>query len=141
MITDAQIRKVHVLKNMLGMEVDDYLAMLSGFEQKDGSAAASCKQLSAEDASTLIDTLERLVDRRKDVIEKFYANGAQFKRILDLWGEISYAKDEEGRKKTLHSFLHKRFHVDRLSRIPKDRVPEIMYELNTMRKRERIQNF
>ncbi|MFC1585301.1 hypothetical protein ACFL5V_07130 [Fibrobacterota bacterium] len=134
MITNAQIRNIHVLRNMLGMDYGDYHALLSGFEQADGSPASPCKQLNVDNASTLIDTLERLIDRRKDVIEKYYAGGAQFKRILDLRKDVSYAKDEEGFKKKLHSFLHKRFHIDRLNRIPKETAPELMYVLNNKKK-------
>ena len=52
MITGFQIRKIHTLKNYLGLDDDLYREILHSFD------AISCKQLSEDEANIVIQDLE-----------------------------------------------------------------------------------
>ena len=52
MITPSQIRKIHTLKNQLGLDDDQYRELLHSFD------VSSCKQLGEDEASIVIQNLE-----------------------------------------------------------------------------------
>ena len=52
MITPSQIRKIHTLKNQLGLDDDQYRELLHSFD------VSSCKQLGEDEANIVIQNLE-----------------------------------------------------------------------------------
>jgi hypothetical protein len=132
MPTDAQLRKIHALRGDLHLDEDDYHAMLAAYTDSHGRPVASAQDLTVEQASALIDSLEKVIDRTPEVRDRVYASAKQVALIEALWARVSRAKDPRGRHRTLDSFLHHHFHIRRSEHIPRTFAPKIIKALRIM---------
>jgi hypothetical protein len=130
--TPAQIKKIHALKSALNLDDADYRAMLSGYVTPEGDFVWSSKDLSFDQASSLINAMEGIIDRSPVLRDRLYASPKQLRLIAVLWRRITRAADEEGSRKTLYSFLRNRFHVRRFDRIPKKQIGKVIKSLRTI---------
>jgi hypothetical protein len=136
MATKAQIKKIHVLKGILGIEDADYRALLAAFPKDDGSPAASSTELSVHQASIVIDRLENISRTVVDMSEKSFASRAQLKKIVFLWGQVSRATTREGKRKTLQAFLQNKYHVKGMDRLTIKLVPKVIKALRMMQEQK-----
>jgi hypothetical protein len=136
MATTSQLRKIHVLEKVLGLQDTEYRALLSGFSTPNGQRAASSKDLSVSEASALIDTLERMIDERPALKAREYASPRQRGFIMALWRNVSRMGYERGFRQTLDSFLRRRFHVSRFDRIPRKKASKVINALKRMNGRK-----
>ncbi|MBD3391731.1 MAG: DUF1018 domain-containing protein [Chitinivibrionales bacterium] len=132
MATEPQVRKIHALKSNLHLGDSDYRVMLSAYRDEAGRRAASSRDLSVEQASSLIDSLERIVDRTPGIRDRVYASPKQLRFINALWNRVSKARDAQGRRRTLDSFLRRRFHVRRSDHLPRKVAPKVIKSLRMM---------
>ena len=141
MITGAQLKKIHALRNRLLMDEDDYRAALAGFSTSEGKPIRSSKELSKIQASSFIDMLERVENQIPSLRQKLYASPNQLRFVAALWKNISRAKDPVGRTRTLDAFLSRRFHVGRGRFIPRSVVPRVIKALRIMNGRQQGREF
>ncbi|HUI93492.1 MAG TPA: phage protein GemA/Gp16 family protein [Chitinivibrionales bacterium] len=132
MATRAQIKKIHALKSVLNLDEDNYRTMLSSFIMPDGTPVWSSKDLTFDQASSLIAALEHSIDHSPSLQKRLYASAKQLRLIAVLWKRITRANDEEGASNTLHAFLRHRFHVRRFDRIPKKQIGKVIKSLRIM---------
>ena len=124
--TKYQIKKIHTLKTILGLDDDLYRDMLMSF------GVLSSKNLTQGEAKVLIEILEDKVNELKIMPKKKFdeldnrenmATPLQLRKLEALWADISGKKDK---KKTLREFLNKHFHVDDLRFLTKKRASQII---------------
>ena len=131
MITGFQIRKIHTLKNYLGLDDDLYREILHSFD------AISCKQLSEEEANIVIQDLEHKAEcyKRKfklkfqelDGRDKSMASPAQLRKISAIWAEIYDKSDDKTiRAKALRGYMQKHFKISDLRFLTKTRARQII---------------
>ncbi len=132
MVSGFQIKKINVLRRHIGMENDDYKAMLSGFERMDGTPADSVHQLSTEDGMVLISILERLIQNIPKATTRF-ATETQIQRLMEVWKNLPQT-DNEDPKKQLRAYLKHNYQITSIKKIPSENLPEITYNLNRMKK-------
>ena len=100
MVSISQIKKIHTLKNLLGLDDDLYREMLMSF------GVCSSKDLTFTEAKVLLDILEtRAVERNiwKKLPKKYddlsqrddMATPPQLRMIKALWTEICYCKEAD----------------------------------------------
>lgn len=117
MITAFQIKKIHTLKSLLGLDDDLYKEMLLNF------GVTTSKELTYAEASVLVDILEeKAVEQNLWKIKpkkyedlnrnKKMASQSQLRMIESLWREICYFDTDEFAKKSLRKFLASKFKVD-----------------------------
>lgn len=135
MATPSQIKKIHALKSVLNLDDEDYRAMLSAYVNPEGDIVWSSKDLSFDQAASLINTMEGIIDRSPALRDRLYASRKQLQLIAALWRRITRADNEEGSRKTLYSFLHNRFHVRRFDRIPKKQIGKVIKSLRMITNR------
>jgi predicted GTPase len=64
MATQSQIKKIHALKSELKLDDREYRSMLESYLSPDGIPLWSSKDLSYDQASSLIRTITRATDRK-----------------------------------------------------------------------------
>jgi hypothetical protein len=138
MSSEAQIKKIHALRDALSIDEGDYRAAISGFTTSEGKPVQSSKEMSVGQASSFIGLLERVSEKTPSVRSRLYASPKQTRFIASLWRNVSRAKDPEGRRKTLDAFLSRRFHVRRSDRIPRSAASGVIKSLRKMNERQRI---
>ena len=117
MATSLQIKKIHTLKNFIGLDDDLYREMLKSFDVQ------SSKNLTKTEAGIFIEILEAKAEKFEKWIKnpKKYADlyrdenmatQAQLRYIEGLWKEVAYFEDEEFNKNSLRKFLKSKFKVD-----------------------------
>ncbi|MBD3346175.1 MAG: DUF1018 domain-containing protein [Chitinivibrionales bacterium] len=136
MATVEQIKKIHALKNDLGLEDDVYHSMVQSFRVIPGRPAKMSSELSRDQASELIEQLEQLIEKTPGLYDKIYASSRQLRFIQYLWNRVTRAPDRESKNKALDSFIWRRFHVRNLNRLPKKKASKIIASLRAMEKRE-----
>ena len=106
MVTNFQIKKIHTLKNLIGMDDDLYREILKSFDVQ------TSKNLTFTEASIVIENLEeRAIALNKWVKQpKKYAglnrtnnmaSDAQLRMIEGLWRDICYFNNDKFAKKSL----------------------------------------
>lgn len=116
-ITKYQIRKIHTLKNLLGIDEETYREMLRSFD------VSSSKNLTYTEAKILLEILEDNAEKANLWIKKglkyddptrapFMASGAQRRMIEGLWRELSYEDTDEFAKQSLRAFLRNKFNIE-----------------------------
>lgn len=116
-ITKFQIRKIHTLKNLLGIDEETYREMLRSFD------VSSSKNLTYTEAKILLEILEDNAEKANLWIKKglkyddptrapFMASGAQRRMIEGLWRELSYEDTDEFAKQSLRAFLRNKFNIE-----------------------------
>jgi hypothetical protein len=133
MVTQAQIKKIHALKSALDLDDDEYRSILSASITAEDVPAWSSKDLSFDQASSVITTMEMIIERTPALKARLYASPKQINLITALWRQVTRAQDEEGIHKTLYSFLRNKFHIRRFDRIPKKQAGKMIKSLRTIR--------
>ena len=116
-ITKFQIRKIHTLKNLLGIDEETYREMLRSFD------VSSSKNLTYTEAKILLEILEDNAEKANLWIKKglkyddptrapFMASGAQRRMIEGLWRELSNEDTDEFAKQSLRAFLRNKFNIE-----------------------------
>jgi len=127
----SQIKKIHALKNVLGLDEDLYREMLSSF-----SVQSSIK-LTVTQAGNLIDILETEAVSRNIWIKKQpkYSNlernddmatPSQMRMIEGLWREICYIDTDKFAKTSLRKFLKSKFKVDDIMFLTKNKAIKVI---------------
>ena len=133
MSTAYQIKKIHTLKNILGLEDDLYRDMLASFD------VCSSKNLTQAEAQIFIEILQEKANLlQKNVYKKYddfagrddkMATPSQLRKLEVVWSDISGAEDKSA---TLRQFIKKQFHVDDLRFLTKSRASQIIAVLEKM---------
>lgn len=136
MSTTSQVKKIHVLKKDLHLDDSDYYALLAAYHKLNDGPVNSSKELTINQASAVIKALEHLIDQTPAIRSRVYASDRQIKKLFALWRTITTAKDSEGIRKTLQSFLEHHFHVRDINHLPKKKVPKIIKALSVMTQKQ-----
>ena len=134
MSTKYQIKKIHTLKNILGLDDDLYRDMLASF------GVQSSKKLTYTEAKVFISILE---DKIQELEIKMYkkfeelcgrddnmATPPQLRKLEAIWADI-YSKGDK--KQALREFLKKHFKVDDLRFLTKRRASQIIAVLEKIK--------
>ena len=130
MIRPEQIRYIHVLKNILGIDDKTYREMLGSF------AVCTSKALTEAEADIFIDSMRikakciknNYYNKYDDLIGRDLemATPPQLRKIEVLWKEICHNKDPKSRKVSLRVFITKKFHISDIRFITKRRAEKII---------------
>ena len=110
MATTSQIRKIHTLKNVIGLDDDLYREMLMSFDVQ------SSKNLTYTEAIIFTEILEEkavALNRWQKQPKKYeglhrgekMASDAQLRMIEGMWREVCYFDDNSFAKKSLRKFF------------------------------------
>ncbi len=139
MATTFQIRKIHTLKNILGMDDDLYREMLMSFDVQ------SSKNLTFTEAGIFIEILEeRAIASNKWVKHpKKYENlnrdeematSAQLRMIEGLWRDLAYYNTDKYAKKSLRKFLKSKFKVDDIMFLTRAKACKVIQAITAIKK-------
>ena len=117
MVTISQIRKIHTLKSIVGLDDDLYRDMLMSF------GVQTSKDLTYAEAVIFLEILEEkavVLNRWKKLPKKYsdlnrsdnMATDAQLRMIEGMWREICYFDNDYFATKSLRKFLKSKFKVD-----------------------------
>lgn len=117
MITSAQIRKIHTLKNKLFLDDETYREILKSF------GVTTSKDLTFAEASLMLEFLEKNAvslilwkkypKKYEDLIrDEKMATPSQLRMIEGLWFEISYFKTDKFARRSIRKFLKRTFNRD-----------------------------
>ena len=137
MITYAQIKQIHVLKNILGMDEDTYREKLHSFD------VTTSKDLTEAEARVMIDALNYDIKQTKKNSHKKYedfagrdakmATPAQLRKMEVVWKDICNDKTIKHREKTLREHL-KRYKVDDIKFVTKKKAQGIISIMEKIKK-------
>lgn len=139
MATVFQIRKIHTLKNILGIDDDLYRDMLMSF------GVQSSKNLTFTEAVIFLEILEEKAEALNiwHKQEKKYENlnrstkmatNAQLRMIESMWREISYFDTDEFAKQSLRKFLKTKFKTDDIMFLTKHKAIKVIQAISGMKK-------
>ena len=131
MASSFQIKKIHTLKNLLGIEDDLYIDMLMSF------GVQSSKNLTFTEANILLGILEEkavalnLWVKQKKKYEELKRSGdmatdAQLRMIESLWRELAYINTDKYAKSSLRKFLKNKFKVDDIMFLTKTKATKVI---------------
>jgi hypothetical protein len=127
--TVAQIKILHVLRNVLRMSKDDWEAALSSYLIK------SSKDLTFDQAKEMIESLEQAAIGAGVWVKKGERPGratqAQLAKIRLMWDKVSRADPGEARIKALNRFVS-RYGADRVEWLPRERVFMVIKAIEAM---------
>ncbi|MBO6272930.1 regulatory protein GemA [bacterium] len=138
MATTSQIRKIHTLKNILGLDDDLYVDMLMDF------GVATSKNLTYTEAIIFIEILEdRAIERKLWIKQpKKYeelnrdnkmATNAQLRMIEGLWREVCYFDNDKFAQKSLRKFLKNKHSVDDVMFLTKNKASKVIQSIKAMK--------
>lgn len=138
MATSSQIRKIHTLKNFIGLDDDLYREMLMTF------GVQSSKNLTDTEAGIFIEVLEAKDEKFENWVKrpKKYADlyrdenmatQAQLRYIEGLWKEVAYFDDEDFNKKSLRKFLKSKFKIDDIMFLTKAKATKVIQGIKGMK--------
>ena len=139
MATISQIRKIHTLKNVIGLEDDLYREMLMSF------GVQSSKNLTYTEAIIFTEILEEkavALNRWRKQPKKYeglnrgekMASDAQLRMIEGMWREVCYFDNNEFAKKSLRKFLKSKFKVDDVMFLTKAKACKVIQALQAIKK-------
>jgi len=139
MISKAQIKKIHALKNVLGMDDETYRDMLWSRYKVETS-----KRLSKSQACELIDWLERnaietgVWEKRRQRFSHLknredMASPKQLRMIESMWRDVSYKRTDEERSRALRKFLFRIVGVSDLRFLERRDVQKVVKALQAMK--------
>lgn len=139
MITAFQIKKIHTLKTLLGLDDDLYKDMLLSF------GVATSKQLTYAEASVLIDILEekavaqnlwKIKPKKYEDLNrsKRMATQSQLRMIESLWREICYFDTDQFAKTSLREFLSSKFRIDDIMFLTKAKASKVIQAILGMKR-------
>ena len=140
MATTSQIKRIHTLKSILGLEDDLYRDMLFSF------GVCTSKDLTFTEAGVLLDILEtKAVEKNlwKKQPKKYedmdrgdkMATPPQLRMIKGLWREICYCDNDEYASKSLRKFLKAKFKVDDIRFLTKNKAIKVIQAIKGIQKR------
>ena len=139
MVIPRQIKKIHTLKKMLGIDEDLYKEMLSDF------GVNSSKNLSFDAANIFIEQLESVAISKnlwkknplkyEDLVrDSEMATPAQLRLIEVLWGQTICSDTPKSRKKALRTFLQKKFKNDDVMFLTRKKASSVINGIKEMKK-------
>ena len=140
MATNSQIKRIHTLKSILGLEDDLYRDMLFSF------GVCTSKDLTFTEAAVLLDILEtKAVERNlwKKEPKKYedmknrsskMATPPQLRMIKGLWREICYCDNDKFADKSLRKFLKAKFKVDDIRFLTKNKAVKVIQAIKGIQK-------
>lgn len=139
MATISQIKKIHTLKNILGLDDDLYIEMLMSF------GVQSSKNLTCTEAAVFLEILEDKAEeqnlwkkRPKKYADlnrsKDMATQAQLRMIEGMWREICYYDTDEFARKSLRKFLKSKFRIDDVMFLRKHTAIKVIQAISGMKK-------
>jgi len=136
MITSAQIKKIHTLKNILHLDDELYVELLMSF------GVHSSKKLTSTEANIFVEILEekailtnKWVIRNKkfeDLSSRVNSNEVamatppQLRMIESIWREICYVDTDEFAKQSLRKFLQNKFKISDLKFLTKNTAVRVI---------------
>jgi len=147
-ITARQIKKIHTLKSRLKLSDNEYRYILSDYWVN------TSKDLTAEEAEDLIRRLQQKAislgvwsDWRRRSRLRYEDTGrrpgmaspAQLRMIEAIWKEVSRAKTEFERKKTLQAFLRRIVGVNDMRDLETIHARKVIEALRTMKRSREVQ--
>lgn len=130
MSTVLQIKQIHTLKNILGLDDDLYRDMLASFD------VCSSKNLTVTEAAIFISILNDKVKATNRNCTKKYdefigrdskmATPRQLRKLEASWADICTETSEEDIKKALRDFVKKQFRVDDIRFMTKAKAARII---------------
>lgn len=138
MATPSQIKRIHILKSLLGLDDDLYREMLMSF------GVCSSKDLTFTEASVMLDILETRAEERNlwKRMPKPYedlnrdskmATPPQLRMIKGLWREICYFDNNEFANKSLRKFLKTKFKVDDINFLTKTKAIKVIQAIKAIK--------
>jgi phage gp16-like protein len=151
-ISPRQIKTIHTLKGMLGMDRESYEALLQQVAQD--PKVTSSKALSWREAEQLVEELQRKKDGsstspvkvpRKKPFEDLdgrpgMASGAQCRLLAAMWGEVSRAENAEAKTKALNKFIKRIVGVDDIRFVKGWQVEKLVKALEKMKESKEAGN-
>lgn len=139
MATISQIKKIHTLKNILGLDDDLYIEMLMSF------GVQSSKNLTYTEAAVFLEILEDKAAEQnlwKKQPKKYadlnrnqdMATQSQLRMIEGMWCEICYYDTDEFARKSLRKFLKSKFKVDDVMFLRKHTAIKVIQAISGMKK-------
>lgn len=139
MATASQIRKIHILKNILGLDEDLYQNMLMSF------GVGTSKNLTYTEAIIFIDILEdkavenSLWTKQPKKYEELKRNNrmasdSQLRMIEGLWREICYFDNNKFAKTSLRKFLKSKHGVDDVMFLTKSKASKVIQSIMAIKK-------
>ena len=140
MATPSQIKRIHILKSLLGLDDDLYCEMLMSF------GVCSSKDLTFTEASVMLDILETRAEERNlwKRMPKPYedlnrdskmATPPQLRMIKGLWREICYFDNNEFANKSLRKFLKTKFKVDDINFLTKTKAIKVIQAIKAIKQK------
>lgn len=132
----TQIKKIHTLTNILGLEDEIYRDMLASF------GVGSSKNLTETEAQILIEILEDKVSLKENSHKKYddfksrdnsMATPAQLRKIEVVWKDMHTFTDKDSAKKSLRKFIKKQFHIEDIRFITKIKAGKIIAVLEKIK--------
>lgn len=139
MATTSQIRKIHTLKGLLGLEDDLYRDMLFSF------GVCTSKDLTFTEAAVLLDILEtKAIERNlwKKQPKRYedmdrgdkMATPPQLRMIKGMWRDICYFDNDEFANKSLRKFLKTKFKIDDIRFLTKAKANKVIQAIKGIQK-------
>jgi len=139
MISFSQIKQIHTLKSILGLDDEVYKEMLMSF------GVASCKDLTFTEAKILLEILSSkaiaagkwqkpnsnfsgLENRDNEM-----ASPAQLRKIEAMWRDLCFEKSYAEAKKTLRKFIQNHFKVSDIRFIDKLTATKIIHVIDKIK--------
>lgn len=141
-ISFKQIKIIHTLKNLLGLDDDLYVDMLMSF------GVQTSKKLTSTEANILISILKKkaiILGLYKSKNEKFenmkdrenMATPEQLRMIYGLWRNSVYCCDPISVCYTLRRFLRNKFKVDDMAFLTKTTATKVIQAILIIRERNK----
>lgn len=137
MITSAQIKIIHTLKNKLCLDDDLYRDMLASFD------VCSSKDLTETEAKIFIQILNDKVKILKSRIIRKYddfagrddsmATPQQMRKIEAVWSDICKFKDRSQQARTLRRFTRRQYKVDDIRFLSKKQASKYIVALEKIK--------
>jgi len=137
MITAFQIKQIHTLKNILGLDDDLYRDMLASFD------VYSSKSLTETEAKIFISILNDKVKVLKNANLKKYddfigrsqimATPLQLRKIEATWADICNSDDKKEQRDSLRKYIKKQFRVDDIRFMTKNKASRVIAILEQIR--------
>lgn len=139
MISFSQIKQIHILKSLLGLDEELYKEMLMSF------GVTTCKDLTYTETEIFLEILTskavaagkwqrpgsnftELENRGNDM-----ASPTQLRKIEAMWRDISYIKSNESIRKSLRLFVQKHFKISDLRFVDKTTATKIIHIINKIK--------
>lgn len=142
MSTPSQIRQIHILKHVIGLDDDLYREMLASF------GVYSSKNLTQTEAEVFIGILNDKVGTTKTNCNKKYddlygrdsemATPPQMRKIEVLWKYVTRLKDPTKQKAALRRFIKNKFKVDDIKFMTKSKASRVIAVLEKIKLKKEL---